>query len=295
MEKILITGSNGNLGSQIVKELNKNKNNNVICWSRKDCDLRNLSVLEKKIKEINPEILINTAAYNKVDACEENLKEKSEAIILNILLVEKLAEICRNIKCKFINFSTNYVFKGKDSCYIEKDKTEAINFYGLTKEIGEKITLKKMEENLNGCIIRVSNLFGPKGSSKSAKINFFDKIYEESKKNSLLEINDNEICNFTHTRHIALQLSEMINSDSFFGVYHFCNNNPITPYKAAEIYFKKINKNVILKKVNIKDKKRLVKIPISATLKSTRIKPLSSVEEAIKIYIKEQKENGMFL
>ena len=130
---ILILGANGNLGSQITIQLKEKFDNCVIAWTRKDCDVMDTDTLREKIVDLNPSIIINTVAYNNVDAAEAEENEQKKAIMLNETLVEILAEIAYDIQTKLIHFSTNYIFSGQTDEYIETDIGEPVNFYGLTK------------------------------------------------------------------------------------------------------------------------------------------------------------------
>lgn len=131
--KNLLLGAQGNLGSQLLKALSPDE---VIPWTRQDCDLTDLNAVAANIQQLQPTVVINTAAYNNVDACEKNLAEQQKAIILNVLLVDCLADICQKINAKLVQFSSNYVFSGEQVDYQENDQPDPINFYGLTKQLG---------------------------------------------------------------------------------------------------------------------------------------------------------------
>ena len=81
---VLVLGAQGNLGSQIVQELKESEKGEIIAWTRNDCDVMDIVSTEKSIRKIKPSIVINTVAYNDVDACETNLDEQRKAIILNV-------------------------------------------------------------------------------------------------------------------------------------------------------------------------------------------------------------------
>lgn len=288
---ILIFGSNGNLGSQLTLQLNKKYKDCIIAWTRKDCNVMELRKVEERITTLNPSIVINAVAYNNVDACEHEIDEQKRAIILNVTFVECLARTCENIGAKLIHFSTNYVFSGNKDEYIEKETTSPVNFYGLTKLMGEDEVKARLNNGLNASIIRVSNLFGPRGVSLSCKPSFFDTIYNVSKEKGSLNVIDDEYNCFTYTVDVAERVTELIENEEFNGIFHFVNNEPMSWYEAACRYFKLLNETVKINPINSSEYKRAAKRPCTAILKSTRIEPLRSFEDAMINYINSYRTN----
>lgn len=282
---VLILGAQGNLGSQIVQELADSNFGKVIAWTRIDCDLTNLESVKDKVKKLGPSIVINTVAYNNVDGCEEDIKERQKAIRLNVELVECLADICQKIDSKLIHFSTNYVFSGENERYTEMDTTSPINVYGLTKKMGEEAILAHISAGLDACIIRVSNLFGPAGTGSSSKPGFFEIISKMSKSKDFLNIIDDEKNCFTYTKDIARELISALGTNDFSGIYHFVNSQPVTWYEAAQVYFELSSQSVKLNPVAGKSFERSAKRPKSAILESTRRMPMRSFRLAMAEYL----------
>lgn len=108
---VLVLGAQGNLGSQIVQELKESEKGEIIAWTRNDCDVMDIVSTEKSIRKIKPSIVINTVAYNDVDACETNLDEQRKAIILNVQLVDCLARVCKEINSKLVHFHQTMCFQ----------------------------------------------------------------------------------------------------------------------------------------------------------------------------------------
>lgn len=282
---ILIFGSNGNLGTQLVSNLESKYIGAVVPLTRKDCDVMDIENVEKKIIDIKPSVVINAVAYNNVDACEKNIEEQRKAIKLNVSFVECLASICQRVNAKLIHFSTNYVFSRNENEYIEKDVASPVNFYGLTKLMGEQAILKRLDTGLDASVIRISNLFGPCGNGKDCKPSFFDVIYKVAKeKGSLNVINDEYNC-FTYTIDVAKRVTELLEKDNFKGVFHFVNNEPMTWYEAACIYFELLGEQININPTKSEEYQRIAKRPTRAVMKSTRIPPLRGFKEAMKDYI----------
>ncbi len=284
---VLVLGAQGNLGSQIVQELKESEKGEIIAWTRNDCDVMDIVSTEKSIRKIKPSIVINTVAYNDVDACETNLDEQRKAIILNVQLVDCLARVCKEINSKLVHFSSNYVFSGDKDSYTEFDTISPINFYGMTKQLGEEAILSRINEGLCGSIIRVSNLFGPRGASQSSKPSFFDTIADAAKVRNSLNIVNDEKCCFTYTKDVAHMVTKMLGEENFQGIYHCVNSNPVTWYEAAQKYFNLINISIHLQPVESRSFNRVAKRPKSAVLQSTRTLQMRSYELALAEYVQK--------
>ena len=162
--KILLIGKNGQIGSAIKKILNK-INSNIICLSKKELNLENLLSIEKKLNRIKPEIIINAAAYTKVEDAEKN---KNLCYKINSLSTKKIAQWSYKNNSLLIYYSTDYVFSGKNKkSYKENDKTKPINVYGKSKLAGEKNIISSKCKYL---ILRVSWVYADKGENFPKKI-----------------------------------------------------------------------------------------------------------------------------
>ena len=291
--RILMLGSHGNLGSQIVRELKIHGAGELYPWTRADCDLTDLNRLETKIADLHPTVIINTAAYNDVDACEHRISEQKKAIMLNVRLVDCLARLCQESKIKLIHFSTNYVFSGTKRYYTEYDQPSPINFYGLTKQLGEESIIERMKDGLNGCVIRVSNLFGPCGMSRNSKPSFFEAISKAAKKNGALNVVADERGCFAYTKDVARALAASFEDEMFSGIYHFVNADPMSWYEAAALYFNLMDVPVSLRPVDGSSYGREAPRPGSAVLVSTRSETLRSVQFALQEYLEEMNRTPM--
>jgi len=307
MKKILIIGAKGMLGQELVKTFKGNRDYKVIAWDKEDLDITNEVAVNKKIKVINPEIIINSSAYNAVDKCEEN-KEYKIAEKINGLALGYLAKIAKKLKTTLIHYSTDYVFSGEDleieepkgcahSCsacalhqgfvpqigYFENSKPKPINKYGKTKLLGEQEIQKNIK---NYYIIRTSKLFGKPAIAENAKRSFFDVMLELGKKNKEVKVVDGEMSCFTYAPDLAKKTKEIIEAKKPFGIYHVTNSGACTWHQAAlELYkLKKLKTKVI--PIDSEDLKRPAKRPEISALINTKLNPMRSWQEALKEYLK---------
>ena len=155
--KILLTGSNGQVGFELQKKLSLL--GEVIATDREELDLTNPDVIKKFIDQTRPDIIINPAAYTAVDKAES---EPDLAYKINVTAPEVLANKARELDIPLVHFSTDYVFDGlKKEAYVETDKTNPQSVYGKTKCDGEE-RVRTHEKHI---ILRTSWVFGVHGNN----------------------------------------------------------------------------------------------------------------------------------
>tara|TARA_B100001093_G_C26824397_1_gene1013327 strand:+ start:1430 stop:2320 length:891 start_codon:yes stop_codon:yes gene_type:complete len=176
--KILLLGANGQLGKELNRQLPEA--GFVEAFSRSLLDITNYKSVQDTVDLINPDIIINAAAYTAVDKAEDN---KEKAFGINSDAVKNLAKIAKTKDALLIHYSTDYVFDGtKPIPYVENDETKPINVYGASKLAGERAIL---EINCNHLIFRTTWVIGKDGDNFAKTI-----IKLASKRNSLDVIND---------------------------------------------------------------------------------------------------------
>jgi dTDP-4-dehydrorhamnose reductase len=167
MKKILVTGSNGLLGQNLVNKLQENntyilygvsrgenrneKGENFIYFN---IDLTNEKELSELINELQPQFIINTAAMTNVDTCELN-KEACDEI--NVDVVKYLVELCELNDIHLIHLSTDFIFDGEKGYYKESDPANPVNYYGVSKLRSEKSIINS---NIKYTILRTILVFG---------------------------------------------------------------------------------------------------------------------------------------
>jgi len=265
--KILLLGSNGQLGNCLVDELSKSEYE-LIITNRLQIDITNIQLTKEKIINICPDIVINASAYNAVDKAE---KEPDLANIINGYAIQNISEICKKINSKFIHVSTDYVFDGTSEIpYTELSPVNPLGIYGKSKLLGEKAIIN------SGCdyiIIRTSWVFSEYGN------NFLKTMIKlASKKEELSIVSDQYGCP-TYARDLAIAIiatfKKIKNDDCQWGIYNFSGNSICSWYEFAEYIFHIANKmNIkipkILNKISMNNYNNLANRPRYSALDSSK-------------------------
>jgi dTDP-4-dehydrorhamnose reductase len=205
--KIMLTGSNGQLGREIHEVLVAN-DYEVIALTHDDCDLEDLFTMKELILKHMPQVLINTAAFHNVEACEIDTKK---AFKINAEAPAFIARMCNYLSIKLIHFSSDYVFNGKNnSPYAENDTPEPLNIYGLSKLKGENLINASCCKHL---IIRVSGLYGKYPCRAKNGLNFVQLMLKLAKERGEVKVVTDEIVSPTSTKSIAKMMDDFLQRD----------------------------------------------------------------------------------
>ena len=227
-KNIVLIGANGQLGTDIA-ELGVNEP--LFPLNYPEIDITKRENLHAKLKELNPGIIINTAAVTDTGYCED---DPDLAFQVNASGVKNLVDFCRENRCVLYHISTDYVFDGKKITsrepYTEDDIPNPINMYGITKYAGELIVKNYLE---NYYIIRVASLYGKAGAYGKGG-NFVYSILKKAKKEGKLKVVNDVYMSPTYTRDVAGKIMEMIKNGEFSpGIYHMTNQGIATWFDFA--------------------------------------------------------------
>jgi dTDP-4-dehydrorhamnose reductase len=319
MQKILIIGAKGMLGQELAEVFKKDQDYKVVAWDKEDIDIINEKEVDKKISFTKPNIIINAAAYNAVDKCEESAGEYETAKKVNGLAPGYLAKTAKKNKAILVHYSTDYVFDGDfakllnrepqgcthvcSTCslhqsqeigFCEDDKPNPISKYGETKLLGEKEVAKNMSARGGSAsggksyyLIRISKLFGKPALSEGAKRSFFDVMLELGGKNKEVKAVDEEVSCFTYAPDVAKKTKEIIDSKKPFGIYHVVNSEPCTWYEAAVELYRQAKLKTKLIPVGANEFLRPAARPQFSVLVNTKLNPMRSWKEALKDYLEK--------
>jgi dTDP-4-dehydrorhamnose reductase len=263
--RVLVTGANGQLGSEVVAECLAN-GDEVIPMTREDADLADLLAVGKFIQELRPTHIIHCAAMTGVDKCETYSRE---AVRINTLATDMIVRTAYEIGAHVTYISTDYVFSGRqDEPYVESDSQFPINKYGITKKNGE-LVLRPTD-----AIVRVSWLFGPNGN------NIVKTVLNLCKTQDELRFVDDQIGNPTYAPDAARVISK-ISRNNMAGIFHVTNEGSVSWYEfvrdlldIAEV------KHVVLKPVSSVDMRVSGSAlrPKNSVLANTRLTPEAGFE-----------------
>ena len=277
MNNILVTGSTGQLGSDVVKELLK-RGYSTLSPNRSELNLCSEDNIRYYILNSNCEAIVHCAAYTQVDKAED---EKDLCIKINATATKHIAKCAKILDIPMIYISTDYVFDGtKDGKYTENDETNPINIYGESKLAGEKYVQEILDKYY---IVRTSWVFNINGK------NFIETMLRLSKANNQLSIVNDQIGSPTYTKDLSRLLVDMLET-SKYGLYHATNEGYCSWYEFANTIFKLANINIDIKAINSNEYASRAKRPMNSKLSKDKLieygfKPLPHWEDALKDYL----------
>lgn len=286
---IILLGANGQLGSDIAKELKINKKSFKIL-NRNDLDLSNVESL-KILESFEFDYLINSTGYHKTDEVEDNA---DLAFLVNSFSVRELAKICEKKNATLIHFSTDYVFGGVQHSepISEEGITSPLNIYGSSKLMGENLIRHELESHF---ICRVSSLFGEAGSSGKGG-NFVEAIINKAKKNEKISVVGDQIMTPTSTKSIANYVINLINEDIQFGTYNLVNDGEMSWFDFASLILENLDFQNKIEEIQSKDLNLKALRPSYSALSTSKIKNIglsvSSSRSALTEYLKRKGHIG---
>ncbi len=231
--KILITGSKGQLGSELIKcfergysELGKpeilKQHNEVTGIDVDELDITNQEAVKALFNEQKFDAVINCAAYTNVDGCEEN---RELALNVNAIGARNLAEASEHLGAKLIHISTDYVFSGKSEIpRVEWDKCDPVSTYGNTKLLGEKYVMNFCGKYF---IVRTAWLYGYNGK------NFVKTILKTAEKNKKVKVVNDQKGNPTDAADLAYHLLKLLTTEDY-GIFHGTGKGECSWYEFAK-------------------------------------------------------------
>lgn len=277
--RVLVTGVKGQLGYDVVKDLEK-RGYKPIGVDREEMDLMNNESIRHFIMEIRPEAIIHCAAYTAVDKAEE---EVDVCYQVNAEAVKVIAQCAKELEVKLIYISTDYVFDGtKDGEYVETDMPNPINVYGASKLKGEQYVQDLLT---NYYIVRISWVFGVNGN------NFIKTMRRLGADRDELNIIHDQIGSPTYTADLAPLLVDMIETDKY-GIYHATNEGFCSWYEFANEIFKQSGIEVKTNPITTDQYPTAAKRPMNSKMSKDKLvesgfSQLPSWEEAMINFIRK--------
>lgn len=300
--KVLVTGVAGQLGHDVMNELHKRGYEGVgsdiapkysgaddgTAVTKMDyvqMDITNSEEVNETIKKVNPDVVVHCAAWTAVDLAEES-ENKEKVMAINVGGTENIARVCKELDCKMVYISTDYVFDGYGTRPWEEDCKDyaPLNVYGESKLMGEKVVSLNLEKYF---IVRIAWVFGVNGN------NFIKTMLNVGKKFDTLKVVNDQIGIPTYTYDLSRLLVDMIETDKY-GYYHATNEGGYISWYdfACEIfkqagYKTKVNP-VTTEEYGVSKARR----PFNSRLNKTKLAdngftPLPDWKDALSRYLKE--------
>jgi dTDP-4-dehydrorhamnose reductase len=221
MQKILVTGATGQLGSELKVLSSTYSQFEWFFADRTQVSLDNLSVLQSQLETIQPDFILNCGAYTAVDKAET---EQELADIVNHLAVGILAQYAKDHSVKLIHISTDYVFDGTSFIALtEEAATRPINVYGASKRAGE---LACLEVNPDAIIIRTSWVYSRFGN------NFVKTMQRLLQERDTISVVNDQIGSPTYAADLAQAMMTIVTAKDWIpGIYNYSNEGEISWYE----------------------------------------------------------------
>lgn len=257
--KIIITGAQGQLGQELVKQLDKKYEYDVIKTDRDTLDITNIENVNTFILERNPDVVINCAAHTAVDLCETDIEN---AYKINAIGPRNLAIVCEKIGAKLVQVSTDYVFDGNGTRPYREDDINCPNsVYGTSKLMGENFVREFCSKYF---IVRTAWLYG-EGN------NFVRTMLKLSETNSELNVVNDQIGSPTSTVDLAKAIIDLIHTEHY-GIYHGTCEGQCSWYDFAKKIFEIKNIDIKVNPVTSDEFKRPAPRPKYSVLDNFMLK-----------------------
>jgi dTDP-4-dehydrorhamnose reductase len=261
--KVIIFGNAGQLGVELMREF-AGRGWAVAGWDRDEVDITSAAAVEAAVARIDPEVVVNAAAYNQVDVAEQ---EPHAAFQVNALAVRNIALACRQSGSRLIHFSTDYVFDGKtDRPYVETDPTHPMGAYAVSKLAGELYAKAYLEDCL---IIRTSGVFGP-GGLATARGNFVELMLRLAASGQTIRVVADHVASPAYAPALAARTADMAER-KMAGLYHVGGGTPISWYEYARIIFAEAGLKPELRPTSEREYRTAAKRPKFSALSNSRM------------------------
>ncbi len=283
--KIAIIGANGQLGSDLVRTF-KDTAHEIIPLTHADIDVTDLKSSSETLKNMQPEAVLNCAAYVRVDDAEDIIQM---AFAVNALGARNVALISSELDSVLVHISTDYVFDGrKKQPYTEDDIPNPLNAYGNSKLAGEYFVGNILEKHY---IIRSSSLFGAAGASGKGG-NFIQTMLKKAQSQEKISVVDDIIMSPTYTKDAADMIKNILAKELPFGIYHVSNSGRCSWYEFAREIFSITGIDANLSPTKTTAVKSRAKRPMFSPLVSVRLKryglEMENWEDALRDYLAEK-------
>ncbi|HXW92981.1 MAG TPA: dTDP-4-dehydrorhamnose reductase [Terriglobales bacterium] len=286
--KVLLIGANGQLGTDLLRVFQA-AGHDVLPFTRRELDICHGQQLAAVLREAQPAIVLNTAAFHKVEECE---RKPDLAFQVNGSAVMNLALACKDADAILVHFSTDYVFGGyaQNKPYEVDDRPAPLNVYGVSKLVGEHLIAFNLERYF---VIRTCGLYGIAGSSGKGG-NFVENMLKKAMAGEPIRVVDDQVLTPTYTADLAESVSKLVFTGRF-GLYHLSSEGQCSWYEFTRGILQYAGIHAKLSPVKTGDFFSSVKRPTYSVLSKAKFHSLGlSIppwQDALSRYLDDRKRN----
>lgn len=279
--KVLVTGVKGQLGYDVVNELEK-RGIEAVGVDIQEMDITDAVSVDKVIREAAPDAVIHCAAYTAVDAAEENVEACRK---VNVDGPRNIARVCKDLDIRMIYISTDYVFDGQgENVWEPEDERAPRSVYGQTKYEGELAVQELLEKYF---IVRIAWVFGINGK------NFVKTMLKLAETHDTITVVNDQFGSPTYTYDLARLLVDMVQTEKY-GIYHATNEGFCSWYDFACAIFREAGVKVNVFPVTSAEYGAKANRPMNSRMSKEKLtengfEKLPSWEDALRRYIAELK------
>lgn len=278
--KAVVLGAGGQLGCELVSVL-RQRGYDVKGFDRAGLDISDLSLLERVLGGLSPDVILNAAAYNQVDVAES---DPQGAFFGNALSVRNLALISRQLDATLVHFSTDYVFDGTlGRPYTETDATHPVGAYAVSKLAGELYA----QAYVDPLVVRTSGVFGP-GGLRTARGNFVELMLRLAKGTAPIRVVEDYVASPTYAPALASRSVDLFER-GLRGVYHVGGGEAISWYNYAKLIFDVFGVKPELRPTNDREYRTPARRPKFSALSNSKmeaagVRAMPPLREALENY-----------
>jgi dTDP-4-dehydrorhamnose reductase len=263
--KIAVVGADGQLGVDVVNAFGRN-GDDVSPLTHADMEISDIDSVSNRMKQLRPQIVVNTAAMHHVENCE---REPQKAFAVNGLGARNLSLVSQEIGAAMIHVSTDYVFDGaKQKPYEETDAPRPLNVYGNTKLSGEYFVRGTCDKHF---VLRTSAIYGKSPCRAKGGLNFVELMLKLARERGKVRVVDSEFVTPTRTTEIAQQIVALSRCDSY-GLYHATAEGSCSWHAFAGEIFRLTNTKVTLEVAGPNEFPAKVPRPMYSVLENRALK-----------------------
>ena len=233
---IALIGADGQLGSELLRTLPRE---DVAPLYYPDFDITRPDLVRAALTAMGPRVVINTAAFHRVDECET---KPHLAFLVNALAVRDLAALCRELDAVLVHFSTDYVFDGrKTTPYVEEDEPNPLSVYAASKLAGERFV---QASGAKYFLVRTCGLFGLAGCREKGR-NFVETMLALADRGGPIRVVNDQTVSPTSAAELAVRVAALLRTDRY-GLYHLTNAGSCTWFEFAREIFRALGREAEL-------------------------------------------------